>query len=103
MKLMIAVELGSTGALEISWFHKLSAGNGTNPLRLELWPRLIPAQLPGEGFPLVPPPLPPEGGLFEPEPEEEPEELEEEDDEVFVAPEHPASARTAHTTSHRTG
>jgi hypothetical protein len=47
--------------------------------------------------------LPPEGGLFEPEPEEEPEELEEEDDEVFVAPEHPASARTAHTTSHRTG
>jgi hypothetical protein len=50
MKLMVAAEFGSTGAEEMSLFHRLSAGNGTNPFRLELCPRLIPLQL-GGGFP----------------------------------------------------
>src|SRR5580692_10812705 len=50
MKLMIAAEFGSTGADEISWFHRLSDLNGTNPFRLALWPRLMPLQL-GGGFP----------------------------------------------------
>lgn len=53
MKLMIAVEFGSTAAEEISLFHKLSAGNGTNPFRLALCPRLIALQLGGG----VPPPV----------------------------------------------
>lgn len=52
MKLMIAVELGSTGAEEMSWFHRLSDGNGTNPFRLALCPRPIPEQL-GGGLPPV--------------------------------------------------
>ena len=50
MKLMIAAEFGSTGAEEMSLFQRLSAGNGTNPFRLALCPRLIPLQL-GGGFP----------------------------------------------------
>src|SRR5580693_2480458 len=50
MKLMIAEEFASTGAEEMSLFHRLSAGNGTNPFRLALCPRLIPLQL-GGGFP----------------------------------------------------
>jgi len=50
---MMAAELGSTDADEMSLFHKLSEGNGTNPFRLPPWPRLIPAQF-GGGFP---PPL----------------------------------------------
>jgi len=50
MKLMIAAEFPSTGAEEISLFHRLSAENGTNPFRLALCPRLIPLQL-GGGFP----------------------------------------------------
>src|ERR1700733_7255114 len=49
MKLIIAAECGSTGAEEISSFQRLSAGNGTNPLRLALWPGLIPLQLGGGG------------------------------------------------------
>ena len=44
MKLMIALEFGSTGAEEMSLFQRLSAGNGTNPFRLALCPRLIPLQ-----------------------------------------------------------
>jgi len=32
MKLMMLVELGSTGVDEISVFHRLSEGKGTNPL-----------------------------------------------------------------------
>jgi hypothetical protein len=44
---MIAAEFGSTGADEISWFHRLSDLNGTNPFRLALWPRLMPLQLGG--------------------------------------------------------
>jgi hypothetical protein len=50
MKLMIALEFASTGAEEMSLFQRLSAGNGTNPFRLALCPRLIPLQL-GGGFP----------------------------------------------------
>jgi hypothetical protein len=50
MKLMIAAELESTGEVEMSLFQRLSAGNGTNPFRVALWPRLIPLQL-GGGFP----------------------------------------------------
>src|ERR1700688_1452814 len=50
MKLMIALEFASTGAEERSLFQRLSAGNGTNPFRLALCPRLIPLQL-GGGFP----------------------------------------------------
>ena len=34
MKLMIAEEFASTGAVEISLFQRLSLGNGTNPCRL---------------------------------------------------------------------
>ena len=46
MKLMIAAEFGSTGAAEMFLFQALSAGNGTKPLRLAPWPRLIPLQVP---------------------------------------------------------
>src|ERR1700693_4225108 len=44
MKLMMLLELGSTGELEMSWFQALSAGKGTNPLRLAPRPRLIAEQ-----------------------------------------------------------
>jgi hypothetical protein len=37
--------LGSTGAAEISVFHGEFDGKGTNPLRLAMFPRLMPAQL----------------------------------------------------------
>jgi len=50
MKLMIAAEFGSAGDEDMSLFQRLSAGNGRNPFRLALWPRLIPLQL-GDGFP----------------------------------------------------
>jgi hypothetical protein len=46
MKLMMLAELGSTGSAEMSVFHKLLDGNGTNPLRLAPWPRLMPLQVP---------------------------------------------------------
>ena len=52
MKLMMAVEFGSTGAAEMSAFHRLSAGNGTKPFRLALCPRLIALQL-GGGLPVL--------------------------------------------------
>src|ERR1700685_2393192 len=42
MKLMIASELGSIGAFEISRFHALSVGKGMKPLRLAARPRLMP-------------------------------------------------------------
>jgi hypothetical protein len=51
--LMIAAEFASTGAEEMSLFQRLSAGNGTNPFRLALCPRLIPLQLGGGLPPLV--------------------------------------------------
>src|SRR6267143_2942794 len=46
MKLMIAPEFGSTGAAEMFMFQALSAGDGTKPLRLAPWPRLIPLHVP---------------------------------------------------------
>jgi len=52
MKLTIAAEFESTGAEEMSLFQGLSGGNGKNPFRLALCPRLIPLQL-GGGFPLL--------------------------------------------------
>src|SRR5215469_2926854 len=45
MKLMICAELGSTGAFEMSLFHRLSDGNGTKPPRLAPWPVDICEQL----------------------------------------------------------
>src|SRR5713101_2736241 len=45
MKVMIFGEFASTGALEISVFHKLLDGKGTKPLRLAPWPTLIPLQV----------------------------------------------------------
>ena len=38
MKVMIASELGSTGALEISFVHELSGPKGTKPFRSAVWP-----------------------------------------------------------------
>src|SRR5579875_3117626 len=47
MKLMMLVELGSTGADETSAFHRLLVPwKGTKPLRLVSWPTVIPAQVP---------------------------------------------------------
>src|SRR5437660_11682107 len=46
MKLMMLSELGSTGAVETSVFHRLELGNGTKPFRLAPWPTLIPLQVP---------------------------------------------------------
>ena len=65
MKLMIAVEFGSTGAEEISVFQALSAGNGTKPLRLPPCP-VVKALHAALGLP--PPGEPPD------EPEDEPPE-----------------------------
>src|SRR5271170_211732 len=59
MKLIIAVEFGSTGALETSVFHRLSLGKGTNPLRLPPCPTVIALQADGAGPPPPPPPPPP--------------------------------------------
>src|SRR5208337_1153334 len=44
MKVMYASEFGSTGALAMFWFQRLSAGNGTNPFRLAPMPRAMPLQ-----------------------------------------------------------
>ena len=38
MKLMIAVELESTAAEEMSWFQGLAEEKGRNPFRLAPWP-----------------------------------------------------------------
>src|SRR5262245_43640833 len=46
MKLMMFAEFGSTGAVEMSVFHRLEAGNGTKPLRFAPWPRLMPLHEP---------------------------------------------------------
>src|SRR5580704_9720202 len=45
MKLIIALEFGSTGALEMLVFHRLLDGKGTKPLRLVSCPTAIPAQV----------------------------------------------------------
>ena len=45
MKLMILGEFESTGAVEMSVFHRLpEPWKGTNPFRLVSWPGAIPAQ-----------------------------------------------------------
>src|ERR1700722_2376457 len=49
MKLISAAEFGSTGADEISVFHKLLAGNGTNPPRLPSWPGCMTLHVEGGG------------------------------------------------------
>jgi hypothetical protein len=42
MKFMIVVELPSTAAAEISWFHGFVSGNGRNPFRLASCPTANP-------------------------------------------------------------
>ena len=54
MKLMIAAEFGSTVALAIFWFHKLSAGKGRKPLRLPPCPTVTPLHASGGGGGLPP-------------------------------------------------
>jgi hypothetical protein len=44
---MILAEFESGDKPEISVFHRLKGGNGTNPLRLVSCPTDIPAQVPG--------------------------------------------------------
>lgn len=63
---MIELELGSTGAEEISVFHKLLLEKGTNPFRLAIWPVDITLQS------RLVLPVPP---LFPPEPPEPPDPL----------------------------
>ena len=55
---MIVLELGSTGAEEMSVFHKLLLAKGTNPLRLAVWP--VDITLQARLLPPVPPLFPPE-------------------------------------------
>ena len=45
--MMIVDEFGSTGAAEMSWFQRLSAGKGTKPFKLALCPRFIPLHVDG--------------------------------------------------------
>jgi len=57
MKLIMASEFASTGAPEISVFHKLSVGNGRKPFKLAPWPALIAQEVFGVPEPpLLPPP-----------------------------------------------
>jgi hypothetical protein len=65
MKLIIALEFESTGEAEMSLFQRLSAGNGTKPLRLAPWPVLI---APQALWLLLPDPLPPPELLPPPDP-----------------------------------
>jgi hypothetical protein len=65
MKVIIALEFESTGEAEISLFQRLSAGNGTKPLRLAPWPVLI---APQALWVLLPDPLPPPELLPPPDP-----------------------------------
>src|SRR5271169_122444 len=58
---MIVLEFGSTGAEEMSVFHRLPLENGTNPPRLAVWPTVITLQA------RLPPPVPP-APPFPPEP-----------------------------------
>src|SRR3954471_17774255 len=46
MKLMMFVELGSTGRVEMSVFQRLADGKGTNPFRLVSCPAVIPLHVP---------------------------------------------------------
>src|SRR5690349_11311744 len=45
MKLMMPLEFRSTGAVEISLFHKLSSGKGRKPFKLAPAPGVIPLQV----------------------------------------------------------
>src|SRR6202050_5755642 len=49
MKLSSAPEFGSAGADEMSVFHRLLAGNGTNPPRLPSWPGCMALHVEGGG------------------------------------------------------
>src|ERR1700734_3992499 len=49
MKLISAAEFGSTAADEISVFHRLLAGNGTNPPRLPSWAGCMALHVEGGG------------------------------------------------------
>jgi hypothetical protein len=76
MKLIMALELGSTGEVEISLFQRLSLAKGTKPLRLAPCPVLMALQAPWlpppDPEPEPPPdpePLPPPEPLPEPEPD----------------------------------
>ncbi|MBZ5546783.1 MAG: hypothetical protein LAO22_02305 [Acidobacteriia bacterium] len=53
---MMVAEFGSTGADEMSVFHKLLLVNGTNPPKLALWP--VDMTLQARFPPPEPPPLP---------------------------------------------
>src|ERR1700733_5650868 len=55
MKLISAAEFGSSGADEMSWFHRLSAGNATNPPRLPSWPGCMALHATGGGGGGLPP------------------------------------------------
>ncbi len=87
MKLMIALELASTGEPEISLFQRVSLAKGTNPFRLAPCPALMALQalwlLPPEPDP-PPEPLPPPDPLPLPEPELDP--LDEDEDVEPVVP-----------------
>jgi hypothetical protein len=65
---MMAAEFASTGALEMSVFHRLSLAKGRNPFRLAPWPRLMALHALGDPLPPEPPPDPP----LPPEPPPEP-------------------------------
>src|SRR5882672_385201 len=54
MNLMIASEFGSTDAVAIGWFHALSAGKGTTPLRAAPWPSAMFAHDPLCAWPVDP-------------------------------------------------
>ena len=88
---MMEEELASTGALEMSLFHKLSLANGMNPFKLAPCPTLMALQallLPWPPPEPLPEPLPPEPDPLPPlEPPEEGPEL------AAVPPPHPASAK----------
>jgi hypothetical protein len=53
MKLMSALEFGSTGAVEIFWFQALLSGKGMTPFRLAPGPRLIPLHAVACAFPFT--------------------------------------------------
>ena len=71
---MMALELGSTGAAEISVFQRLPLGNGRNPPRLSFCPGVICWHEELE-LPVPPPPDPPEPPVPPELPEPAPEPL----------------------------
>jgi len=67
MKLMMAVELGSTADAEMFWFQALSAGKGRKPFRLAPWPSPMLLQA-LELLPPLPGPIGPPLPALEPPP-----------------------------------